>query len=215
MFHATVAILLGSDFFLLLFLYLRYASPFARVDTSLTLLRSTPLLIGCRPLLSLISPSLTLTVSFSPALFSLPPRVVFSLLPPFLVLCHTCLGGFPTPSLSSSLLGVGCPCSSSVYLLPLAPSSFLTSPSPCFDLVSFPSLYPPLLSPKLPPLVDFFLLGFSLIPGWGVGSTTAFGGVPSTPHFPIRDCRLRLFCTDTCCLLLPPPSTHPHAWVAA
>ena len=115
--------------------------------------------------------------------------------------------GFPyPPSLSSSLLGVGYPCSSSVYLPPLAPS-FLTSPSPCFDFVSFPSLYPPLLSPRLPPLVDFFLLGIRLIPVWGVGSPSAFGGGSLYPPFlfaTVASATFALIPVAYCFRILPP-----------
>ena len=209
MFLATVAVLLGSAFFLLLLLYLRYASPFAHWAV-----------------LSHSSARLLSHWLSSPPLSSLPPSCLGSSSPSRLpswcyVLRVLGVSLPPPPSLSlslslslsssSSLLGVGCPSSSSVYLPPLAPSSLLTSPSPCFDLVSFPSL----LSPRLPPLVSFFLLGFRLIPGWGVGSTLAFWGVSLYPPIPIRECRFRLFCTDTCCLLPPPTSTHPSAWVTA
>ena len=49
---------MGSEFSLLLLLSIRYAHPFTWLGTSLTLIRSPPLLIGGRPPpLSLISPS--------------------------------------------------------------------------------------------------------------------------------------------------------------
>ena len=147
MFHATVAVLLGSDFFLLLFLYLRYASPFVRLGTSLILLRSTPLLIGCRPLLSLSS--LPPSPSLSPPLRSSTSRLgsSSSLPPPFLVLCHTFLGGFSYPiSLllptrrRLPLLFFRLPAASSSFSFPHFPLTFFRSrliplpvPAPCLS----------------------------------------------------------------------------------
>ena len=125
---------------------------------------------------------LTLTISFSPALFSLPPQVVFSHPPPFVVLCHTCLGvslpplSPPPPRRRLPFLFFHLPAASSSFFPHFPLTLFISSPSPpCTRPFSLPGSHLWSTSSSL---------GFRLIPWWGVGSTSAFflggGGVPST-----------------------------------
>ena len=180
-------------------LYLRYASPFARVGASLLFLRLAPPLIGCRLLLSL-SPSLS-----PPPLHSSRPPASSRLLLPHLP--YPCSPLRYSASATFTLLPSTC----RLWLL----IPFLTSSLPCFDLSSpSPSLYPPLLSLQLPSLVTFFLLWVRLVLGLGVGIPSAFGG-PLYPFYYLRLSHQPIMR----CSLLPLASAflyiHPHAWVTS
>ena len=219
MFHSTI-VFLCCGFFLLI------------------LLRSAPPLIGYRPLLLLSLLSLSPSRSPPPLRHSRPPASS-RLLPPHLPSCCYRSSGWgyvilvlgvslpppslpplPLPPLSSFLLSVGCLSTTSVYLPPLAPSSFPHFPLTLFRLSSpSPSLYPPLLSLSQAPTSGRLLPHMSS-PCSEVGCRWSFGfwGCPlyPPPPFTIRDCRISQFCAATCCLLLPPLLyIHPYAWVTS
>ena len=195
MFHVTIAVLLSFGFFLLIFITSSMHLPLL----PLLLFHSAPPLISCRH--SSLSLSHPHCLPLPCALLGLPPRVVFSPPPPFLVLpffgvglCHTCLGGFPTPPL---LFATRRRLSLHYFCLPAASGSFLSSLSP-YLVSSLVSFNLPVPAPSLS-LSGSHLWSpsssyeFALFRGLGVGGSLAFGGVPSTP-FPIRDCHISQFC---------------------
>ena len=169
----------------------------------LILLRSSPPLLGCRPLLlSLFSLSHPHGLPLPCTLLGLPPRVVV-FLPTSLLVVTVLRGGamsylswgfpYPPPPPFSSLLSVGCLSTTSVYLPPLAPSSFPHSPLTLFRLSS-PVPAPSLSLSQAP--TSGRLLPHMSSPCSEVGCRWSFGfwGCPLYPPFTIRDCCISQFC---------------------
>ena len=178
---------MGSEFSLLLFLSIRYAHPFTWLGTSLTLIRSPPLLIGSRPpLLSLISPSPFLAYFRSvPAASSPASSSLF-------------LYRAPTPLRSPVIFPPAWWPRSATLLLTV--SRFPQPPPPPSDFL------PTHGSPPPPPPFRFYLFGvgfffFSYGPGVGVGFRPPSGVTTS----PVNSTAMRVLLP----LPLPPPSGLP------
>ena len=175
------------------------------------------------PLLAVATSSLSLPSLSPPPLRSSRPPASSCLLPPLLPSwCYRSSGsgyviivlGVSLPPLSSSLLSVGCLSTTSVYLPPLAPSSFPHFPPYLVSsLVSFTLPVPPLLSLSQAPTSSRLLPPMGS-PCFGVGCRWSFGFFGGGGLYPLYYLRLS-HQPILRCSLLPLASallyTHPHA----